>query len=264
MNTRGRNTICLAGILVMSLLYPPGAGASEIPPPAQPATGLNVFSVFSTQTLEQGRFSIGGVLEVVAEPDITHASLILGYGITDDLEVSGAFPYTASDDHEGVSDLAVSAKYRVFHEGRYGPAMAVILGVNLPTGGGRAVGRSDAFDVQGLVVGTKRLGPFTGHVNLGYTVVGTTGYEDEVTASLGLEFSASRRLNILGEFYSRTSRVPDTSDILEWRIGYRLTAPGNIISTVGLGFTMGSRAPDYRVFVGLSWLLPIRSVSSSE
>jgi len=240
-------------LLLTLLSLPTGSSAGEIPSPVRAVNGFELFSVLGTRTIGAGNVSVGGELEVLNSPDIKRFSALFAYGVTDDLELWGTLPYTAAEDREAVGDIAAGIKYRFFHEGRYGPAVGAALGINLPTGQQHRDSVAGSLDAQAMIIGTKRLGPFTGNVNLGYTLVGESEFKDEVTAALGLEFAVARNITILGELCSRNSRVPDTSDLLEWRIGYKLKAPGGIVTKIGLGFPFGDRDPDYRILIGLSW-----------
>lgn len=101
---------------------------------------------------------------------------VLSYGITDNLDIVLGLPYqwnkvkkggTAESDVDGISDISLEAKWRVFEQN--GLSFALKPGITLPTGDeNKGLGNGRAS--YGLVfITTKKIEPWAFHLNIGYT-----------------------------------------------------------------------------------------------
>jgi hypothetical protein len=80
--------------------------------------------------------------------------------------------------------------------------------------------------------------------------------DDELRLSAGIDFAAAHNFWLLGELYARSTYFSSDVDQLEARVGYRVLAGGGVYATLGAGFGLNNRAPDYRVMASVSLLLP--------
>jgi hypothetical protein len=132
--------------------------------------------------------------------------------------------FTEARSASGIGDVVVRTKYNVKQRGAQG--LAATFDLRLPTGDAEnLLGTGAAQSRFGLVVSTGN-DRFAQHVNVGYTISGSTdvstyiGDDPDLQASLlpsdtppdefhfngGVEFAANDRLTLLGEFMGRTLR----------------------------------------------------------
>ncbi|HXX58406.1 MAG TPA: hypothetical protein VEI96_10435, partial [Thermodesulfovibrionales bacterium] len=109
----------------------------------QPLAPYSVFSTFSAYSLEKGRTGIALGADISHHPTFYRISGQWGYGITDKVELEMTIPYaiqgenltnTAQKPLDGFEDIGIVLKYRFFDEGKYGPAIALILDGTVPSG----------------------------------------------------------------------------------------------------------------------------------
>lgn len=218
----------------------------------QPLAPNGVFSTFSTESLGKGTSGIGIEIEKSHKPDFYRLTSHLAYGISDNVELDVTIPYVAQWENSanGFEDIALGLKHRFFDEGKYGPSIAYLLTLSLPSGG-------DEFSTEGSIGGgiivSKRVGPVKGHVNIFYSRPGTSRFKDDITFAAGIDFSAAHNFKILGELYGKKS-YSGSLDRLEARFGYRIMTTENLFTTVGVGFNIKNRSPEYRLMVSLTYL----------
>jgi hypothetical protein len=220
----------------------------------QPVDPYGVFSTFGTESFAKGKvaFSIGA--EVSLDPDLYRFIMKTAYGISDIVELNMTLPYLfGSDVRDGFEDAAVGVKHRFFEEGKYGPSMAYIVNVSLPTGSERLTteGRYGA----GLIV-SKRVGPVNGHMNLFFEKTGTKKLENEVTFLAGLDFSAAHNFKLLSELVVRKSHDSTDIDLIEGRLGYRIKTTDSIYTSFGAGFDFKRRDPQTRLMFTVTFVSP--------
>jgi hypothetical protein len=220
----------------------------------QPVAPYGIFSTFSAYSLPKGKFAFSPGAEVSTDPDFYRFSLKTAYGITDNFELNITGPYVlGADDSDGFEDIALGIKHRFFDEGKYGPSLAYILNVSLPTG-------RNEFSTEGRFgigfIVSKRVGPVNGHINLFYEKPGTKRFDDEVSFLTGLDFAAAHNFNILAELYCKTSHESGRFDTVEGRIGYRIKTTDFIYTTFGVGFDLKNRVPETRLMFSVSFLSP--------
>ena len=219
-----------------------------------PIAPYGVFSTFSAKSLQQGQLAIGPSFELLSESDLKRLSLQAAYGIKDNIEIGINIPYVITDAEEGLEDLGAGIKYRFIDEGRYGPSVAALFTATIPSG--RHTYSTNSTDVgMGMLI-SKRVGPFNGNVNLIYTRVGKSGLKNELLYTIGVEFAAARNLQLLGELYGKKSRFSSDNNSLEARFGYRILTGNSVYTTIGLGFDLRNKNPEYRAMLSISFIYP--------
>lgn len=228
--------------------YCQGADLSGLQPPAP----YGVFSTMSASSPPRGKAAFALAVERSGEPNFWRFATNLAYGITNSVEFSASIPYVDNSD-SGLEDIAFGVKHRFFDEGKYGPSIAYLFTFSVASGvserstGGRAGG--------GIIV-SKRVGPVNGHLNLFYALPFDSALKDELRFSAGIDFSASHDFQILGELYGRSSHFSDELDELEARFGYRFAIRELTFTTIGVGFDIKDRSPEYRIIASLTWIFP--------
>ena len=220
----------------------------------QPLAPFGVFSTFSAESLPQGRSGIALGFERSRHPDYYRFTNQFAYGITNSIELDITIPYVYNWEHstDGFEDIAFGLKHRFFDEGKYGPSIAYILSASVHSG-------KEEFSTGGSYGGglivSKRVGPVTGHANVLYFRPGNSKFKDDVTFAAGLDFSASHNFKLLGEIYAKKS-YSGKIDRAELRFGYRILTTENLFTTIGAGFDMKNRTPEYRLMLSFTYLFP--------
>jgi hypothetical protein len=220
----------------------------------QPVDPYGVFSTFSAESLPKGKAALSGGAEISIDPDFYRFTFKAAYGISDKIEFNLTTPYQlGSDSPDGFEDTAIGLKHRFFEEGKYGPSLAYILSVSLPSG-------RDLLSTEGRYgigfIMSKRVGPVMGHFNLFYQKPGTGKYEDQVSLLAGLDFAAAHNFKLLAELYCKKSHFSDKIDSIEGRIGYRIQTTDSIYTTFGAGYDFKNRNPESRVLFTVTFLSP--------
>ncbi|MCL5024234.1 MAG: YjbH domain-containing protein [Nitrospirae bacterium] len=220
----------------------------------QPLAPYGVFSTFGAESLKQGRFGIQLGFEKSRQPDYYRFTNQFAYGITDNIEFDLTLPYVLNENRsgDGFEDLSLGIKHRFFEEGKYGPSIAYIISASLNSG---KSGFSTEGSIGGGIILTKRVGPVTGHVNVLYFRPGTDKFTDDITFAAGLDFAAAHNFKILAELYAKKS-YSGKVDRLEARFGYRILTAENLYTTLGAGFDLKNRSPEYRLLLSLTYLFP--------
>jgi hypothetical protein len=221
----------------------------------QPVSPNSVFSTFSADSLPRQKISLEAGFERAERPDFYRFALKGAYGITDSMEFNFTIPYVyhLSDSIDGMEDIALGFKHRFYDEGKYGPSLAYVLSVSIPTG-------RDELSTNGRFGGgfiiTKRVGPFKGHLNVFYEKPGTGSLQKELSFLGGIEFSASHNFKLLGEFIAQKSHFSNKYDRIEARFGYRIRTADFIYTTLGAGFDLKRRSPAIRILASVSFTFP--------
>jgi hypothetical protein len=141
----------------------------------------------------------------------------------------------------GLGDIVVRTKYHFLRSTGGGLAAAVDL--RLPTGDKNALLGAGGVQAKVLLVASSERGRFGQHVNMGYTaakgdVAGTVGsltaaqLPDEINYSGGVEFIATPRLTVIGDFVGRTLRGAGRLDLVSKTFEYsdpsRLPGQGSL------------------------------------
>lgn len=202
----------------------------------------------------KGKSGIAVSLERSRQPDYYRITGNFWYGITDNLEFGISIPYVSKwqDDTDGMEDISIALKYRLIDEGKYGPSAAVLLGASANTGNERF--STDGNVTGGLIV-SKKVGPFSGHINALFSKPASSGLDNEVTLAAGIDFAASHNFKLLSEIYGKKS-YSGRFDHVEFRIGYRIMTAENLFTTLGVGVDLKNRSPEYRLIFSLSYIFP--------
>jgi len=190
--------------------------------------------------------------EKSVEPDFYRFSVKAAYGIRDNMELNMTIPYVHhySGDRSGLEDIAVGFKHRFYDEEKYGPSLAYLLSGSIPSGADALT--SDGRLLAGLIV-SKRVGPFSGHVNLFYERPGTASMNDGIFLLGGIEFSAAHNFKILSEIIVKENHEKNKNNQIEGRFGYRLKTTEYIYTTFGAGLDMKARSPEFRMFMSVNF-----------
>jgi len=221
----------------------------------QPLSPHGIFSTFSAESLQRNKSSIEIYAERSKEPDFYRFSLKAAYGINDKLEFLLTVPYVYhySDDRNGLEDIAAGFKYRFYDEEKYGPSVAFLLNASIPSGADELTSNGA---VGGGIIVSKRVGPFSGHVNFFYKRPGTARLNDEISLLGGIEFSAAHNFNILSEIIVKKNIETHDHNQIEARFGYRIKTTEYIYTTIGAGLDMKARSPEYRIFLSVNFTTP--------
>jgi hypothetical protein len=221
----------------------------------QPLAPNGVFSTFSAESLQKNKTSVEIAAEKSAEPNFYRFSLKAAYGLSDNLEFNVTIPYVYhySDERNGLEDIAVGFKHRFYDEKKYGPSLAFLISASIPSGADALT--SDGRVAAGLIV-SKRVGPFSGHVNLFYVKPGTARVNDEICLLGGIEFSAAHNLDILSEILVKKNHETHKENQIEGRFGYRIKTTEYIYTTFGAGLDIKARSPEYRIFLSVNFTTP--------
>lgn len=221
----------------------------------QPLSPYGVFSTFSAESLKHNKVGIGIGFERSGEPDFYRAIFQLAYGLHDKLEFNATIPYVAEREGsiEGLEDMSFGIKHRIMDEGRYNPSIAYMLFISIPSG--KEEFSTDGSRGVGLLI-TKKVGPVKGHINAIYSNPDKSDLRDEYKLSAGAEIAVTRNSEMLAEIVGRKNYFKSKIDLLEWRFGYRVATTENIYTTVGVGFDIKDRSPDYRLMLSISIILP--------
>jgi len=220
----------------------------------QPLPPYGVFSTFSAESLKQNRVGLGLSLGRSVEPNFYRTVLQFAYGLHDRFEVLMTLPYVWDwqGDVEGFEDVTFGIKHRILDEDKYTPAVAYLL--MAAPGSGRSELSTGGMVGAGLVI-TKKIGPFRGHANLIYANPGESDLHDSYTLNLGTELAVTNNSHILAELVGRKDFYKSKINLLEWRLGYRIATTENIFTTIGAGFDIKNRTPDYRLMLSVSIIL---------
>ena len=241
-------------LLTAHFLLPTYANAFDVKG-LQPLSPYGVFSTFSAESLKQNKVGFGLSVERSNDPDFYRTIFQLAYGLHDKFEFDVTLPYVTGWENrvDGFEDVSLGVKHRVIDEGEYGPAVAYILTVSPPSG-------KDEFTTEGRVGGgllvTKKVGPFKGHFNAFYSKPQKTGLKNEYAVNLGAELAVTHDSKVLAEIVGRKNYFKNKIDLLEWRLGYRIATTDYMYTTIGAGFDIKNRTPDYRLMFSVSIILP--------
>jgi hypothetical protein len=221
----------------------------------QPLAPNGIFSTFSAESLQKNKTSVEIGAEKSAEPNFSRFSVRAAYGLSDNVELDLTIPYVYhySGDRNGLEDVALGFKHRFYDEEKYGPSLAYLLSASIPSGADALT--SDGRLEAGLIV-SKRIGPFSGHMNLFYVKPGTAHMNDEIHFLGGIEFSAAHNFKILSEILVKKNHEKNKENQIEGRFGYRIKTTDYIYTTFGGGLDMKARSPEYRLFFSVNFTTP--------
>lgn len=210
----------------------------------------------SAETLPHAKLAMEVSAEKSKNPDFYRFGLKGAYGLTDSIELDfmAPFVYRYNNDTEGPEDFSVGFRHRFYDEGKYGPSLAYLVTAAVSNG-------RDQFSTNGRIgvglIASKRVGPFKGHINAVFQKPGTSRLKSEVTFSGGIDFSASNNINLLGEVIIRKDHTTQRYNDVETRVGYRIKTLDFMYTTVGVGFDLKNKTPEYRLMLSVSLTSPV-------
>lgn len=250
----GGKSLFITPLLLCLILLPTYAETFDVKG-LQPLSPYGVFSTFSAESLKQNKVGFGLSVEKSYDPNFYRTAFNLAYGIHDKFEMNITLPYVAEWESriDGFEDVSFGIKHRIMDEGKYEPAIAYILTASPPSG-------KDEFTTEGRIGGglllTKKVGPFKGHFNAFYSKPGKRELKDEYSVNLGAELATTHDSKVLAEVVGRKNYLKNKIDMLEWRLGYRIATTEYLYTTIGAGFDIKNRTPDYRLMFSVSVILP--------
>ncbi len=221
----------------------------------RPLQPYGVFSTFSAETLQQNAVGISLGQEKSSEPNFYRTTLQLAYGLHDRFEIDMTLPYIEEfENHKsGLEDANFGIKHRILNEGMFYPAIAYILTVATPSG-------DDRFTTEGEFgagfLFTKKIGPFKEHLNILYEKPGNSNLHYQYDVNFGSELAITHDSTFLAELVARKDYFKNVLNLLEWRVGYRIATLQNLYTTLGAGFNVERRSPDYRLLFSITLILP--------
>lgn len=221
----------------------------------QPLPPFGVFSTFSAESLKQNKVGFAFQFDRSVEPNFYRFFFQISYGLHDRFEINMTLPYVMDwqDRVDGFEDFNFGVKHRLVDETKYTPAVGYLLAVAAPSG-------QEEFSTDGNIGGglilTKKIGPFKGHLNALYLNPFKSGLNDQYIVNLGAELAISHNSKVIAELVGKKDYFKNKLNLLEWRIGYRIATTDYIYTTVGAGFDIKNRTPDYRLLFSVSVILP--------
>jgi hypothetical protein len=224
----------------------------------QPLQPNGVFSTFSASTSQKGAFSMGLEFERSIETDYYRTTVKAGYSVTSNMEILVSVPYLVELDQDitGFEDYSIGIKQNFFRENTYGPSVAYLLRVSLPSD-------TDEFSTDGsagagLII-SKKLGPFTGHLNFLYSEPFDDAFNEQIEVILGANLKTSHDLDILAELYMVDSYYDESFETYEGRLGYRIRTTDYLYTVLGAGYEFKNRDPEFRLIVSFNFIFGNKS-----
>lgn len=241
-------------IIFLLLFFPAFGHAAFDIKGLQPLPPFGVFSTLSAESLKRNEIGIGLGIEKSSEPNFSRTYLQLAYGLHDKFEFNMTAPYVINfDNSSGFEDLTMAFKHRLRGEDKYLPSFAYVIMASANSGKNR-------FSTEGGIgwgiILTKKIGPFKGHLNFLHTKPEAASLKDQYLINIGSELAVAHNSKILAEIVSRKNFTKNKIDLLEWRLGYRVATTENTYTTIGAGFDIKNRTPDYRLMFSISIILP--------
>lgn len=248
-----KKRLCLF-LLGLALLFNSSAEAFDVKG-LQPVPPYGIFSTFSAESPKQNDLGASLELERSESPDYYRLTFKGDYGLHDRVELMFSLPevWANQEGGEGLEDASFGFKHRLLDETDYLPAFAYLLTVATPSGN---TDISTKGRVGGGVILTKKVGPFKGHANLFYVVPGNRDLNSEYDLNLGVELAITRNSKILAELVGRKDFYKEKLNLLEWKLGYRIATTDNIYTTIGAGWDIKNRTPDFRMLFSVSVIFP--------
>jgi len=220
----------------------------------QPVQPHGDFSGFTASSLGRGTYGFGTDMERSVDTNFYRATLKAGYGVTEHMDILLTVPYLLEWENsvDGLEDIVLGVKQKFFNGSRYGPSVAYLLALALPTG-------SDEFTTEGAAgagfVVSKKLGPFSGNLTMVYSVPFDDKFSEQLEIVLGLDLSASHDFDIIAELYAADGYFADRFQTLEGRLGYRIRTSDDVYTVLGAGYDFKSRDPEFRLGVSFNFIL---------
>jgi hypothetical protein len=220
---------------------------------AQPPSPYGMFSTFSSNSPEKGRAVVAFKVEKSSDPDFHRISSQFGFGLTNSVEAGMNIPYVDNSE-SGLEDVAFYVKHRFLEREKW-PSLGYLVTATLASS-------TEEFSTDGSIGGgfiiSQRVGPVQGHVNLLLFHPWDSDLDDEFQFLAGVEFSAAHNFDVLAEFFLRESYFSEDSDQQEIRLGYRFSYGEHLFTSIGAGFGLNNKPPEWRLIASLSFLFPVK------
>jgi hypothetical protein len=194
-------------------------------------------------TVEKGKTEIEvayDFIQAVADEDNIHsAGLQIKHGITDNLDLAIAFPYSISP-IRGTESVSLGIKLSFIKEEENKPGLSMTLFVE----------PGDAeYYLNGIF--TKTFNDISLHINFGYESTGTSGESGTYTYSTACEYKISDSIGVAGEIIGSTEEtfIHHTISTL---IGLKFTLTDFIIIDAGAGINLSDENKPVHVTTGLT------------
>jgi|Deesub1362B_J571_1020462.scaffolds.fasta_scaffold00011_102 hypothetical protein len=236
---------------VLLFLYLPAEAMDENKfMPVQP---LGTFSTLSSYTFGEDRLGAMLGIEKVIDPEFTRFSLSVEYGLTENTDVLLNIPYVVDYfQNSGFQDVSIGFKQRIIPEKYISPSLSYLIGVTIP--GSRGI--STRGSIGGGLLISKKVGPFSGNINLFYFLPAESGLDDEIQFNMGFVLSVAHNFDIITEMIIKDSHFSQKVDLVEGRLGYRVQLSSGAFGAVGIGYDFKNRDPEWRVLFGISITYP--------
>jgi hypothetical protein len=235
--------------------------------------GLELDTFYSTDTREDFVAVSGGVAQAEVRTRVAESTLILRYGLLDDLEADVRVPFVYADqkidlgvtrltsDDAGLGDIRAGLRYQVWRETAGTPDVVLSVEGKSRTGDEPLLGTGH-WNVGGSIALVKTLDPVVFFGRLGYTwTLERDGRDpgDEVFYQLGIGYSLNDRVSLstqlvgavvghteLGNTTVRRSNL----DILSLQLGVTVLVTKKLFVEPVVNFGLSEDAPD--VIAGLN------------
>ena len=189
------------------------------------------------------RLDIGiGVPIVHVAMDLAYQATILDYATRTVAPTTHVFSdgsktreFSSSGSASGVGDIIVRSKYNLATRPNGGLGAGVEI--RLPTGDEENMLGTGTAQTRLFFIGSGGSGKTTGHVNVGYTVAGSSAY-DQVNYVGGVEYAATPKLTVVGDLLGRTLRdalrLNDGLSTIQFQQGPNAVVQTTTVDTVAL------------------------------
>ena len=235
--------------------------------------GLELDTFYSTDTREDFVAVSGGVAQAEVRTRVAESTLILRYGLLNDLEADVRVPFVYADqkidlgvarltsDDAGLGDIRAGLRYQVWRETAGTPDVVLSVEGKSRTGDEPLLGTGH-WNVGGSIALVKTLDPVVFFGRLGYTwTLERDGRDpgDEVFYQLGIGYSLNDRVSLstqlVGAVVSHTE-IGNTTvrrsnlDILSLQLGVTVLVTKKLFVEPVVNFGLSEDAPD--VIAGLN------------
>lgn len=202
--------------------------------------------------------SSGGIIKNASKEQ--DATFYLSYGLTDNWDVGITVPYIFLESNssdkmiDGLSDIVLETKYRLWEEQRILPSYAFYFDVKFPSANkNRGLGSGD-YDFSINNIFTKNIGKNTFDFNLGYIFIGGEDVSNIMYCVFDITRYLTEKFYACGEIYADTmfkKKFDDNTLCTAFSFGYDFNETVNLEAGVGLGISKSS--PDYQLSTTLSF-----------
>ncbi len=229
--------------------------AAVLPVPARAGQPLETETA---RFLKPGGFEVEGGLEYQTSTAGTESAVPLAveYGITDRLGILvEPVPFTGIHDkglrrRSGIGDVEVTVDALAIRERSSSPALAVAGEAKIPTAKDRRIG-SGKVDFTFYLIGSKRLGRWDTHLNLGYGFIGKppgAQVNNIEVYALAEEFHWTSRWDLVAEVFGSTAA-------LEGGDSGTVSGESSLTPEIGGAETVGSLGVRFKPIAGTTYTL---------